>query len=146
MSDFNWDDYENNDDGLFNNGDNDGDDKDNERLEWVRKSHRLMFIDDLEKFQYQSVPLDPIEFTDMFGKPTTEDLEIITQVFIKDYLLWSDKEDENLLYNKWGGDWIMELLKFNEDREEYELCSIMLESYKKCNRYFKTMYNKNKVK
>lgn len=96
--------------------------------------------------QYQSVPLDPIEFTDMFGKPTTEDLEIITQVFIKDYLLWSDKEDENLLYNKWGGDWIMELLKFNEDREEYELCSIMLESYKKCNRYFKTMYNKNKVK
>jgi hypothetical protein len=46
------------------------------------------------------------------------------------------------LYEKWGGDWIMALLNFNEDKEEYELCSIMLESYKKCIKWMKKYYRK----
>tara|TARA_B100001939_G_C16933147_1_gene614823 strand:+ start:548 stop:973 length:426 start_codon:yes stop_codon:yes gene_type:complete len=138
MSDFNWDDYEDNDDDVFGRPDDEND----ERLNMIRKTHRLMFIDDLEKHQYQAIPLDPVEFSDMFGKPTDEDMEIITQVFLKDYLFWEGKSDETMLYEKWGGDWIMELLKFNEDKEEYELCSIMLESYKKCIKWMKKYYRK----
>tara|TARA_B100000925_G_C21946639_1_gene447075 strand:- start:152 stop:580 length:429 start_codon:yes stop_codon:yes gene_type:complete len=139
MSDFNWDDYENDGDAF---GRPDDDDNNDERLNLIRKTHRLMFIDDLEKHQYQAIPLDPVEFADMFGQPTQEDMEIITQVFVKDYLHWEGKSDETMLYEKWGGDWIMELLKFNEDREEYELCSIMLESYKKCMKWIKKVYRK----
>lgn len=139
MSDFSWDDYENDDDDLFGKPD---DDKENDKLNWIRKTHRLMFINDLERFQYQAVPLDPTEFEDMFGKPTDEDMEIITQVFLKDYLLWDGKSDETMIYEKWGGDWIMELLKFNEDKEEYELCSILLESYNKCIKWMKKIYRK----
>jgi len=139
MSDFNWDDYENNDDELFGKPD---DDKENDKLSWIRKTHRLMFIDDLEKFQYQALPLDPTEFEDMFGPITDEDYEIITQVFLKDYLLWEGKSDESMLYEKWGGSWIMELLRFNESKEEYELCSILLESYNKCIKWMKKIYRK----
>ena len=138
MSDFNWDDYEDNDDDVFGRPDDEND----ERLNMIRKTHRLMFIDDLEKHQYQALPLDPIEFSEMFGNPTDEDMKIITQVFLKDYLFWEGKSDETMLYEKWGGDWIMELLKFNEDKEEYELCSIMLESYKKCIKWMKKYYRK----
>lgn len=139
MSDFNWDDYENDDDDLFGKPD---DDKENDRLSWIRKTHRLMFIDDLEKFQYQAVPLDPNEFEDMFGPATDEDMRIITQTFLKDYLLWFDKSDESMIYEKWGTSWIQELLMFNEKEEEYELCSIFLDCYKRGNKWLKKIYRK----
>ena len=65
MSDFNWDDYESNDDDLFGRGDNDNSEEQNE---WILKMHRIMFIDDIERKPFQVIPLDPVEFVDLFGK------------------------------------------------------------------------------
>ena len=123
MSDFNWDDYESNDDDLFGRGDNDNSEEQNE---WILKMHRIMFIDDIERKPFQVIPLDPVEFVDLFGKITDDDKYALTQAFIKDYLRW-EQHDFHRLYDKWGLSWIEELKDYNERVEEYELCSIFKE-------------------
>ena len=95
-------------------------DKEDEKFKKVRKFHRLLFIDDIEKRKTDVVPLDPIEFIDMFGKWNHEDMIILTQVFLDDYM----KEIVDI-YDKWGLSWMYEMMKFNEGQEEYEICSII---------------------
>lgn len=119
MSDFNWDDYENDDDELFNFGQNDDDGLHGS----LERLHRMMFINDLEKMPSMVVPLDPNEFEGMFGKPTEEDYKILTQLLVKDI----HKRTAVFVIDKWGLSWIQDILKFNEGVEEYELCSIFKE-------------------
>ena len=119
MSDFNWDDYENDDDELFNFGQNDDDGLHGS----LERLHRMMFINDLEKMPSMVVPLDPIEFENMFGLPTEDDYKILTQLLVKDV----HKRTAIFVIDKWGLSWIQDILKFNEGVEEYELCSIFKE-------------------
>lgn len=114
MEDFNWEDYEEQDDDF---GKREGIE------EGLKRLQRLLFINDLEKFRTQVVPLDPIEFVDLFGEPTEEDLEIMTQVMIQDVHRLSNMD----IVDKWGLDWIRYILNFNEQVEEYELCAVFKE-------------------
>lgn len=123
MSDFSWDDYENDDD-LFGTNRNDDNDKEDKRIESVRRVHRMMFINDLELHRSQPVPLNPTEFYDLFGYPTIEDMKIITQVLITDYHRYGDEEN-GFIYDKWGLAWMYEIMKFNSEIEEYELSAIV---------------------
>jgi len=116
MSDFSWDDYENDNDDLFGNHDEGGD---NEFGDSIRRFQRLMFINDLEMYKSAVVPLDPTEFIAMLGEPTDEDLEILTQILIKDIHTWKTMK----VIDKWGKAWVQYLLDFNEREEEYELCA-----------------------
>ena len=114
MEDFNWEDYEEQDDDFSR----------REGIEeGLKRLQRLLFINDLEKFRTQVVPLDPIEFVDLFGEPTEEDLEIMTQVMIQDVHRLSNMD----IVDKWGLDWIRYILNFNEQVEEYELCAVFKE-------------------
>ena len=114
MDDFDNDDF----DELFNMNE----DGENHSLN-MDKIHRLLFIDDLEKYRTTPIPLDPNEFEDMFGKPENEDLRIMTQVLIDDV----HKKPYDEVVDKWGLSWIEDLLSFNVMVEEYELCSIFKE-------------------
>jgi len=113
VSDFNWDggEFDNSDDNLF--GDS------NNKEDFFKRVNRMMFIDDIEKFPMSIVPLAPSEFNELFGKPSTEDLSIISNVFMKDVF----KFNESFVIDKWGPEWMYEILQFNIQREEYELCS-----------------------
>ena len=91
------------------------------RQEKIQRVHRLMFIDDCEKFVEQQIALSPNEFIDMFGKPDNEDKDILTQVFIKDYIRWLD-DSKGKLIDKWGLELIDYLRIYNVGKEEYELC------------------------
>lgn len=104
---------------------------DDDRMEVVRKAQRLMFINDLEKYPTQPMPLGVDEFEHLFGKPTGEDKDIMTQAFIKDYLRINPQDEEGYgqLCAKWGLDWLQLFLNHNVEREEYELCSIFKEVY-----------------
>jgi hypothetical protein len=87
------------------------------------KIHRLMFINDLELHRSSPVPLDPHEFEVIFGKPSNDDLRIMSQVLITDI----HKFKYDFVVDKWGLDWIEDILQFNVFVEEYELCSIFKE-------------------
>jgi len=125
MSDFNWDDYEGQDDDLFGGNEREDDD----RLEVLRKAQRLMFINDLEKQPSQPMPVSIEEFIHLFGLPSDEDIEIMTQLFLKDYMKYMKLEtaDYAHLCSKWGLDWLDFFRKFNEETEEYELCAVLKE-------------------
>lgn len=121
MSDFNWDDFEGNDDELF--GRNDDENNEDDRTQHLQKLHRLMFIDDIEKFPSQKIPLDPIEAEDLFGKLTNEDNRILTKLLMRDYFR---NTIDDIIF-RWGLDWIDYLIKYNEKREEYEVCATFKE-------------------
>ena len=87
------------------------------------KLQRLMFIHDLELHRTQIVPLGPSEFIDLFGDPTEEDLEIMTQILIDDIHILTHLK----VVDKWGLDWIKYILDFNVEVEEYELCAVFKE-------------------
>ena len=88
----------------------------------------MMFIDDLERFPLQPLALGIDEFEQLFGNPSSEDKDIMTQCFIKDYLRIGDSnEGKERIVDKWGLDWISLFLQHNIDKEEYELCSILKE-------------------
>ena len=96
--------------------------------QYIRLSNRMMFIDDLERFPLQPIPLGIDEFEQLFGNPSSEDKDIMTQCFIKDYLRIGDSnEGKERIVDKWGLDWISLFLQHNIDKEEYELCSILKE-------------------
>ena len=115
MEDFNWEDFEMNDDELF------GKSKDIEN--GLRKIQRLMFIHDMELYPMQIIPIGPQEFIDLFDEPTTEDLQILTQLLIKDVHAFT----HNQVIDKWGLEWMKYILNFNVEVEEYELCATFKE-------------------
>ncbi len=96
--------------------------------QYIRRANRMMFIDDLERFPLQPIPLGIDEFEQLFGNPSSEDKDIMTQCFIKDYLrIGESNEGKERIVDKWGLDWISLFLQHNIDKEEYELCSILKE-------------------
>jgi hypothetical protein len=106
---------------------NDHQEDDDSVEERFKKAHRLMFINDVERFSSQPIPMGVEEFTELFNYPTEEDLDILTQCFMKSYLK-SDIDDDTsmaLLIDKWGLDWLECFIKHNINKEEYELCSIL---------------------
>ena len=117
--------FDNEDDDFleFNDHQDDGD----SREERLKKAQRLMFIHDVERFSSQPMPLGVAEFTELFNSPTEEDLDILTQCFMKSYLK-SDIDDDSsmaLLIDKWGLDWLECFIQHNIRKEEYELCSVL---------------------
>lgn len=101
-----------------------------ERMETFRKAQRLIFINDVERYHQQPMPMGVLEFVDLFGsEPSDEDKDILTQVFMKNYMSTDidDIEDINKLIDKWGLDWLQLFLEHNEETEEYELCAIIKE-------------------
>lgn len=115
MDDFSWDDFESDDDDLF------GKPEKEDRADFFRKMNRLLFINDLEQYPSQVVPLGPEEFKDLFGNPNSEDLDIMTQLFLKD----AHRIGGGNVIDKWGPEWIWELLQYNVDKEEYEICAVI---------------------
>lgn len=91
--------------------------------DFFRKMNRLLFINDLETHTMDVVPLTPEDFKHLFGEPTNEDLDIMTQILLKDIHRLHNTNDT--IIDKWGPDWIHELLEHNISKEEYELCAIM---------------------
>lgn len=90
----------------------------------LNRLQRLMFIHDLEQYPTQKPSLNPEEFISIFGEPPTdEDMEIITQLMIKDI----HSIDNTYVLDKWGADWINLVLEFNVEVEEYELCAVFKE-------------------
>lgn len=116
----------NDDDFLEFNNHNNGDD---DRIERLRKAQRIMFINDIERFPSEPMPVGVEEFINLFGNPTSEDKDIMTQAFIRDYLRIDidDKDDYGSLCAKWGLDWLELFINHNVEKEEYELCSIIKE-------------------
>ena len=53
-----------------------------------------MFINDVEKYPTQPMPLGVAEFIELFNPPTGEDLDILTQCFMKSYMN-SDIDDDS---------------------------------------------------
>ena len=98
--------------------------QDNDKLSKVQKVHRMMFINDIERRVTDVIPLDPIEFYDLFGKPTEEDMQILTQCLLSEYM--KDLE----IYDRWGLEWMYEIMTFNETQEEYEICAIVRDMIK----------------
>ena len=62
------------------------------------------------------------EFVKAFGDVPNTDLQRITQNFIKAY--HRNGVDPFELVEGFGIDWVELLMKYNEEIEEYELCSI----------------------
>jgi hypothetical protein len=73
------------------------------------------------------MPLGVDEFIELFNLPSEEDLDILTQCFMKSYLNTNIDNDSEIafLVDKWGLDWLEYFTKHNIKKEEYELCSII---------------------
>ena len=114
-------------DDLFNLGRFDDEEPGDEKLDVYKKAQRLMFINDVEKYPTQPMPLGVVEFIELFNPPTDEDLDILTQCFMKSYMNSGIDDDSSmaLLVDKWGLDWLEYFTKHNIKKEEYELCSIL---------------------
>jgi len=113
----NWDDFIPNDD------ENDNHDEDD-----LFGTHRLqheiekrMFVQDI--LRGHPIPIDPSDFTTLFGELDEETLYSLSQIFFHHYHRLGVKIQP--LVDNWGLDWIWEIIKHNERREEYELCSIL---------------------
>jgi hypothetical protein len=91
--------------------------------DYFRKMNRLLFIDDLEKHRTEIVPISPEDFIHLFGEPTDEDFEIMTQILISDVHMIHNTH--HTIIDKWGVDWIIQIMNFNVQKEEYELCAIL---------------------
>ena len=128
--------------GSFGEDDNQGEES---RQEKIQRVHRLMFINDCEKFVEQQIALSPNEFIDMFGKPDNEDKDILTQIFIKDYIRWWDNSKGKLI-DKWGLEWIDYLRIYNVGKEEYELCGIFKEVYGEGKDYYAQLGIEQQIK
>ena len=115
MEDFNWEDYEQNDDDEREERDLFGTHRYEQELE------KSLFLQDVQNGH--PLVLDPSEYTTLFGTPTKEDMETLTQSFLIQYHRIGVSVDT--LFDRWGGDWIFEVLLFCEKQEEYELCSII---------------------
>lgn len=132
-----------NDDFLEFNDFHEGED---DRIKQYKKAQRLMFINDVERFPSQPMPLNLIEFIELFDNPSSEDKHILTQAFMRDYLtidIDSDREVGDLVA-KWGLDWLEMFLDYNVEVEEYELCSIIRDVIKVGGKQLKAWMNENR--
>jgi hypothetical protein len=103
--------------------------------------HKNMFVNDVERFVYQRIPLEPIECDEIFeGTLNNEDRDILTQLLIKDYIRWWDTEPD-LVFEKWGLSWVDYLMEYNVTKEEYEICSFFKEIFDSGKIYFKKYRN-----
>ena len=113
----NWDDFIPNDD------ENDNHDEDDlfgtHRLEL--ELEKRMFVRDITNGH--PIPIDPSEFTTLFGSLDEGTLFSLSQIFFTHYHRLGVKVEP--LVDNWGLDWVWEIMKHNEIREEYELCSII---------------------
>lgn len=104
--------------------------KTNERYQHFREMEKEMLKIDLTRGSV--MPLSIKDWKDMFGEPTKEDLFDITQAYIKQYHDHGDAYVP-ILIDAYSISWVKYLLKYNEEVEEYELCSIFkshIDSYK----------------
>jgi len=119
----NWDDFlNNNEDDEFSN-DDERDLFGTHRLQ--QELEKTMFLQDVQNGH--PLVLDPSEYITLFGPIQEEDMEFLTQSFFTHYHRLGVSVDE--IFDRWGGDWIFEVLKHCEKREEYELCSIVWDMY-----------------
>ena len=120
MSDnFNWDDYLPSDD---------EDREENEENDLFGINNPLeiekqMFIRDI--LRGHPIPIDPIEYEDLFGTLTNKDLNEIVDIFFTVYHRYG--VDSTTLIDNWGLDWVYTIQHHCEKKEEYELCSILKE-------------------
>ena len=73
------------------------------------------------------MPLTLEEYTEVFGEPSKLDLYDITQAYIKLYLKQGNDLYIPFVVDAYGKEWVEKLLKYNEEVEEYEICSILKE-------------------
>ena len=107
----------------------------NENNEHIRRHFREMEKEmlkiDLSRGGVMPMTID--DFSDLFGEPTEDDLYDITQAYMKQYHTHGE-EFVPIIIDAYGKEWVEFLLKYNENVEEYELCSIFrdhLNDYKK---------------
>ena len=104
----------------------------NERLRMhFREMEKEMLKIDLSRGGVMPMTID--DFSDLFGEPTEDDLYDITQAYMKQYHTHGE-EFVPIIIDAYGKEWVEFLLKYNENVEEYELCSIFrdhLNDYKK---------------
>ena len=89
-----------------------------------------------------SMPLNVKQFVELFGEIREDDFRELTQQFIAVIYGIEDGEWTDIMgmenptdYQKdemkawivdgWGEDWVKQILLFNQDKEEYELCGII---------------------
>jgi len=89
-----------------------------------------------------SMPLTVEQFVELFGEIRDDDFEDLTQQFIQVIHGIEDDEWTHILgmenptdYQKdemkawivdgWGEDWVKQILMYNQDKEEYEICAII---------------------
>lgn len=122
---FNWDDHLDNDDEDYN----DDDDMFGTQPEpWVERQmeieKQLLFS---ELNSEIPIPLSPQDWDEMWGL-TEEDMNDMTQVWIRHFMRVGDsnKGKWNII-NTYRREWLIQLLYHNEEKEEYELCSLLNE-------------------
>jgi len=91
----------------------------------IREMEKEMMKIDLSRGGVMPLTLE--EYTEVFGTPSNLDLYDITQSYIKLYLKQGNDLYIPFLVDSYGKDWVEKLLKYNEEIEEYELCSIIKE-------------------
>ena len=111
-----WNDFLPDDDNEFD----ENEDKDLFGINQQLQIDKKMFLNDCVK---GSVPLDPFEYEQLFGKPTQEDLNWLSEAFFFHFHQQGFKE--STLIRLWGMDWLYDIMKNLEQQEEYELCDIV---------------------
>ena len=122
---FNWDDYLPNDD----EDDNNEDDMFGTTPEpWVERQmeiEKAMLFSELRSGI--PIPLSPQDWDEMW-ELTTEDMNTMTQVWIRHFMRESDSNRGKWnIINTYRNEWLSQLLHHNEEQEEYELCSLINE-------------------
>ena len=112
---FNWDDHLDNDD------DENHDENDLFGINHPLQLEKQLFFQDVQRGG--PIPIDPIEFIELFGHLTSTDWNDMVDIFFSLYHRWG--MDSNTLIDNWGLDWIWSIQKHCELKEEYELCSVL---------------------
>ncbi len=112
---FNWDDH------LDNNDDENRDENDLFGINHPLQLEKQLFFQDVQRGG--PIPVDPIEFIELFGPLTQNDWNDMVDIFFSLYHRWG--VDSNTLIDNWGLDWVWSIQKHCESKEEYELCSVL---------------------
>jgi hypothetical protein len=92
----------------------------------VKRYHRMMIIDSIERGFEHPASFTTEEFETIFGDMSDDDFDILNKTALKEIGKvedLTDKKKYNLLM-RWGGDWLKFLMKRNEEIENYEACSV----------------------
>lgn len=77
------------------------------------------------------MPLDYVDFVQIFGEPTDEDMEDLSLSYSQ---LYEKHTNIDFVINMYGEEWVLEFLKYNERVEKYERCLMLkyhLDEYNK---------------